>query len=598
VEHHADRRGEVRRQLAHQPLERLDPPGGGPDRDDARSRSERWLDHTTHPTPIAREREGSQAHARAADFPVCMTVRTRTRVLLVLAVAVLGVASYAIVSEQRSLLLRGQAQTASAGDLLTAMLDQETGVRGFDQTGSDEFLTPFHDGLRAFDAALAAARDRADDDIMRRQLDDQAATARRWQALAEEAIVTVRRDGADSLTDAGIRERKALMDRFRRENSVFREHIRAEADVLLRQAQWTAIGSVVLIGTVLLGGGLLLIERGARRSAQRRRTEREFIETLQGADHEDEAQELLQRHVERSVPGAEAVVLRRNASGNVLAASTDPAGVPGLAERLDGAAPRDCLAVRRGTAYARSEGDEPLQPCGICGALPGASQCTPSLVGGEVIGSLLVTRHKPLGVAAQETVSRAVTQAAPVLANLRNLAIAEHRAATDGLTGLPNARSAREALTRMVAQAGRSTAPLSVIALDLDHFKALNDRHGHQAGDETLAAVGAALRSSLRASDFAGRWGGEEFVVLLPDTDSAGALQVAGKLRELIAGITVPAVPAGVTASLGVAALPEHAGSGDELFRAADRALYAAKAAGRDRVELAGADAPVTAGPG
>jgi diguanylate cyclase (GGDEF)-like protein len=149
----------------------------------------------------------------------------------------------------------------------------------------------------------------------------------------------------------------------------------------------------------------------------------------------------------------------------------------------------------------------------------------------------------------------------------------------------------------MVAQAGRGTAPLSVIALDLDHFKALNDRHGHQAGDEALAAVGAALRAGVRASDFAGRWGGEEFVVLLPDTDLAGAAEVAGKLRELIAGITVPAAPSGVTASLGVASLPEHAGSGDELFRAADRALYGAKAAGRDRVHLAGADAPATADP-
>jgi diguanylate cyclase (GGDEF)-like protein len=478
------------------------------------------------------------------------------------------------------------------------MLDQETGVRGYDQTGSEEFLAPWHDGRRAFEAALAAARTEADGHAMRRDLDAQVATARRWQALSAEAVALVRRDGADALTDDGIRERKLLMDRFRHENADFREHIHARADGLLRKAQWTAIGSVMMIGTVLLGGGLLLIEHGARRSARRRRAEREFIETLQGADHEDEAQELLQRHVARSIPGAEAVVLRRNASGNALSASTEPGGVPGLAERLDGAAPRDCLAIRRGAAYVRSEGDEPLQPCGICGALPGASQCTPSLVGGEVIGSLLVTHHKPLAPAARETVARAVTQAAPVLANLRNLAIAEHRAATDGLTGLPNARSAREALTRLVAQAGRSASPLSVIAIDLDHFKALNDRYGHQAGDETLAAVGATLRSAVRGSDFAGRWGGEEFVVLLPDTDSAGALEVAAKLRELIAAIAVPAVPSGVTASLGVAALPEHAGSGDELFRAADRALYAAKAAGRDRVELAGADAPATADPG
>jgi diguanylate cyclase (GGDEF)-like protein len=381
------------------------------------------------------------------------------------------------------------------------------------------------------------------------------------------------------------------MDEFRRANSIFRDHVGTRARDELRQAQWSAVGLVMLIGTLLLGAGMAVVETSARRAARRRRIEQEFIETLQGADHESDAQELLRRHVERAVAAASAVVLSRNASGNVLTASTDPGGIDGLPQRLEGATPRDCLAVRRGAAYERSPDDEPLQPCGICGALPGAARCTPSLVGGEVIGSLLVTRHKPIGTQGRETLSGAVNQAAPVLANLRNLAIAEHRAATDGLTGLPNARSVREALARTVAQADRSAAPLSAVALDLDHFKALNDRHGHQAGDEALAAVGAALRGALRESDFVGRWGGEEFLVLLPDTELDGAATVAGKLRELIAGLTIPAVPGGVTASLGVASIPADAATGDELVRAADRALYGAKAAGRDRVGTAAATA-------
>ena len=147
-----------------------------------------------------------------------------------------------------------------------------------------------------------------------------------------------------------------------------------------------------------------------------------------------------------------------------------------------------------------------------------------------------------------------------MLANLRNLAIAEHRAATDGLTGLPNARSVRETLLRMVAQAGRTATPLSAIAIDLDHFKALNDRYGHQAGRRGARRRRRRAPRRLRASDFAGRWGGEEFVVLLPDTDVAGAAEVAEKLREPDRGASpCPAVPAGVTASLGVASLPEHA---------------------------------------
>jgi diguanylate cyclase (GGDEF)-like protein len=118
---------------------------------------------------------------------------------------------------------------------------------------------------------------------------------------------------------------------------------------------------------------------------------------------------------------------------------------------------------------------------------------------------------------------------------------------------------------------------------DLDHFKQINDRFGHGKGDEVLAAVGAALGSSLRASDFAGRFGGEEFLILLPDTTVDDAMLVAEKIRGSVASITVPGVERDITASIGVAGLLEHAGNATGLLRATDRALYAAKAAGRNR---------------
>ena len=111
-----------------------------------------------------------------------------------------------------------------------------------------------------------------------------------------------------------------------------------------------------------------------------------------------------------------------------------------------------------------------------------------------------------------------MAQAAPVLGNLRNLALAEFRANNDSLTGLPNKRATDDTLKRMVAQANRSVMPLTAAMLDLDHFKQINDRFGHAKGDEVLAAVGATLRSCLRGSDFAGRFGGEELLVLFPDT--------------------------------------------------------------------------------
>ena len=112
-----------------------------------------------------------------------------------------------------------------------------------------------------------------------------------------------------------------------------------------------------------------------------------------------------------------------------------------------------------------------------------------------------------------------VAQSAPVLANLRNLAIAESRALTDVLTGLANKRSIEDTLKRMSAQAGRTLSPLAAVLLDLDHFKQNNDLFGHDRGDDVLAAVGSTITQTLRDSDVAGRYGGEEFLLLLPDTN-------------------------------------------------------------------------------
>jgi diguanylate cyclase (GGDEF)-like protein len=128
---------------------------------------------------------------------------------------------------------------------------------------------------------------------------------------------------------------------------------------------------------------------------------------------------------------------------------------------------------------------------------------------------------------------------------------------------------------------------MALVLLDLDHFKQLNDTFGHQVGDQALANVGATMRSTLRDNDFAGRSGGEEFTIILPSTEAAGALLAADKLRQAIADITVPGLDLQLTASLGVAAYPEHALSPERLERLADAALYVAKRSGRNRVELA-----------
>ena len=338
-------------------------------------------------------------------------------------------------------------------------------------------------------------------------------------------------------------------------------------------------------------------ERGeaVAEEAAYRASQEAFSELLQVTETEREAHAMLKRHIEHGVTGAEVVVLNRNNSRDRLEATTPLRDDSPLREPLQSAEPRSCLAVRL-SRPVESGGETPaLLECEICGVTVTTSTCLPLLVSGEVIGSVLVDHDGPLRGSDERRVHDSVAQAAPVLANLRNLALAEARALTDALTGLPNRRAVQDTLKRMLAQSARTASPLAVVLIDLDHFKQINDTFGHEEGDAVLAAVGDVLSSQMRVSDFAGRNGGEEFVALLPDTGVEGALEVAEKLRIAIATIKLPGLER-VTASFGVAIHPDAGGDAETLLRLADRALYAAKNAGRNRVELAGSEqlAPLT----
>jgi len=331
----------------------------------------------------------------------------------------------------------------------------------------------------------------------------------------------------------------------------------------------------------------LLRDVHARRVAEQyvNNAQYEFAEMLQNAEAEEEADELLKRQLERSVAASQVVVLRRNNSADRLLATTEPDVT--LAERLGGAEPRSCLAVRFSRTHEEGENREPLIRCALCSQVEGYSTCQPLLVGGEVLGATLVRHSRPLSEPEHTAIIGAVGQAGPVLANLRNLALARFRAATDALTGLPNSREVQDTLKRMAAHASRTMSPLAALMLDLDHFKQINDNYGHGCGDDVLAALGTTVRAMLRASDFVGRYGGEEFVILLPDTGRAEAATVAEKIRAAVETITVAEVTRPITASIGVAVIPDDATDSVALLRNADRALYAAKSNGRNRVELA-----------
>jgi diguanylate cyclase (GGDEF)-like protein len=181
------------------------------------------------------------------------------------------------------------------------------------------------------------------------------------------------------------------------------------------------------------------------------------------------------------------------------------------------------------------------------------------------------------------------SHAVVALDNARLHRIVERQALVDGLTGLANRRQCEETLADELARVERFGGPLAVVVVDLDWFKDVNDRYGHPAGDAVLRELAALLREMLRDIDVAGRWGGEEFLLILPGTDLAGAAKVAERIRVALAGRIVLAqdgTPIPVTASFGVAATP-GATTAAELFAAADAAMYEAKRAGKNRVQTA-----------
>ncbi len=210
----------------------------------------------------------------------------------------------------------------------------------------------------------------------------------------------------------------------------------------------------------------------------------------------------------------------------------------------------------------------------------------PVVFANKTIGTIGVGAERVGGVSRLPLIAREL--AGPLQVCLLLLR-ATRQAVTDGLTGLGNRRAAMDCLEREISFSRRHTMALGVVLVDLDHFKQVNDRFGHGAGDRALVAAGCAISKAARTSDFVARWGGEEFLIVVRGPDARGTRTVAERIRAAIAAAKVDdddgnAIP--ISASCGVATL-EANDTVSELVARADRALYAAKANGRNRVEEA-----------
>ena len=219
----------------------------------------------------------------------------------------------------------------------------------------------------------------------------------------------------------------------------------------------------------------------------------------------------------------------------------------------------------------------------------GALKIFPLRAGESTVGTLVCATKRRDGLpdGAQAELGMLALQAAAAVTRTRLYEQAERLATTDGLTGLMNRRSLNAQLAARVREAQRYRRPLSLVLLDIDHFKKVNDTHGHPAGDAVLRGVAAVARAQARETDLVARYGGEEMALVLPETDAGGASTIAERLRAAVEG-TAHATEHGtlrVTVSVGVATWPGGGQTPDELLTTADRALYRAKQTGRNRVE-------------
>ncbi|MES1943071.1 GAF sensor-containing diguanylate cyclase [Salinisphaera sp. PC39] len=327
------------------------------------------------------------------------------------------------------------------------------------------------------------------------------------------------------------------------------------------------------------------------RQLARRRDETRVLNAMQSmlgaARDPEEAYRVVERCCGRLLPGMHGAVYVIAPSRDIAecVASWGWSASPPAMFTLD-----ECRAVRSGHVYQAAT-DSPELFCGHADPASGATLCVPLVSQDEMLGVLHVGRSEGGAIDGQER-ELATTVAEYLALELANLRLAERlraQAIRDPLTGAFNRRYLEETLARELVRVARAGQALSLLAVDADHFKALNDRYGHGAGDLVLQKLVAAMNAGVRYSDIVCRAGGEEFVIVLPDADAATARDRAESLRERVENMQVQyrgQSVEDVTVSVGVAVFPAHGTRAEALMRAADVALYRAKREGRNRVVL------------
>ena len=505
-----------------------------------------------------------------------------------------------------------------------AIRSTEANARAYRLTGHPEFRSQYliatHQVDTTHEALASAIRDNpaqhARVERMREAANAHLAELRRLFDLQELQGADAARQATNStLTLRQWNEFDTAASEMRREELRLLDQRKARSD---RSA--TLLSAIVVLGMLLSGGLMIsLMVSVTRENKRARRLELEargaahemalsmaqvgelskqrhelarYSGLLQSCQTLDEIVQLSIDTIRRLVPDASGRFYLIRASQNFhdsVASFGDH-----LISSPDSLLPADCWALRRGQAHMVSGEEKRQLSCAHLDAgtpAPGiTSLCLPLSAQGTSIGLLQVsaaTTAMDHGSAVDELIGQLAEQLGLAIANLQLRETLRTQSLRDPLTGLFNRRYLEESLARELQRCERRGLPLSVLMLDVDHFKRFNDTHGHAAGDALLGQVGRQIQAGVRAEDIACRYGGEEFTVVLPELDAAGALARAEQIRRAVEVATVQHLGqqlGPVTMSIGIATFPGDGLTPEVLLQLADATLYRAKAEGRNRV--------------
>ncbi|HEV2277655.1 MAG TPA: GGDEF domain-containing protein [Acidobacteriaceae bacterium] len=301
------------------------------------------------------------------------------------------------------------------------------------------------------------------------------------------------------------------------------------------------------------------------------------------------AQEVTIRYLAQLLPGTAGSLCIINNSRQLMESVETWGGVEKVT--FDGFAPETCCAIRSGRIRWRKPDRSEIHCTHFAGKAPERYLCLPLTAHGETLGILTIELPSAdvaaMAEARESTLISLGEMAAMAISGLHLRETLESQSIRDGLTSLFNRSFMEIALERELTRASRQAKQVAVMMLDIDHFKQFNDTFGHEAGDVVLREVADAMRLGVRGEDIVCRYGGEEFVIIMPEITTRAAVERAELLRRLVGDLALRyrgQLLRQVTISVGLAMYPDHSDSPEELLRTADHALYAAKHKGRNCV--------------